>query len=465
MHPFLVRHVLLPLHERLKGAATFAWLRRLERTQWLSRDELLDLQMARLREHVRFAYEHTVYYRQLLDEHGLPPTRIRTLDDFSRIPVLTRELLRTHFEDLRARGVRLGRVQRLSTGGSTGVPVSVLMDTSVGIDVAVRHRAHRWFGAEPGAREVVLWGSPIELGRQDRFRSLRDWLLNSRLVSAFDLGEKALAGHARVLERYQPEVLYGYASAFYVLARYLRRVGWRPSWRLKAIFATAEPLLDFQRQVIREVFGCPVAVEYGARDAGHLADECPDGGLHIPAECTYLEANGSAQDGLGEIVVTNLYSRAMPLIRYATGDMGELSDGECRCGRSLPLLKRVDGRRTDFLITPGGRVLHALGVIYVLREVPGVEEFQVVQETVGRIRVDVVADSRFALPEEAAIRRGIGKLMGPDVDVEVHRVDQIKRAPSGKYRYVVSKVADAHLDGHPVGPALTARHAGPAQVE
>ncbi len=447
MHPLLVRHIVLPLHERLKRTPTFAWLKRLERSQWLDRDRLLDLQFARLQEHVRFAYEHTVYYRQLLDERELPPHRIQSPDDFRRIPPLTRELIRRNFSDLQARGARLGRVQRISTGGSTGAPITLLVDMSVGIDIAVRHRAHRWFQAEPGAREIVLWGSPIELGRQDRVRSFRDWLLNSRLLSAFDLGEPALGRYAEVVERHRPEVMYGYASAIYLLARYLERQGWHPTWKLKAIFTTAEPLLDFQRHTIQSVFRCPVAVEYGARDAGHLADECPMGSLHIPAECTLLETEGRTADGLGEILVTNLYSPAMPIIRYRTGDMGEMADGPCRCGRSLPVLKRVEGRRTDFLITPGGRVMHALGVIYILREVQTIKEFQVVQEALDRVRVDVVPEPAFSDREREGIEHRIRTLLGEGVEVLVHVTTGIPHAPSGKFRFVISHIADAYLEG------------------
>jgi phenylacetate-CoA ligase len=458
VHPLLVRHVLLPLHERLKRTPTFPWLARLERTQWLPREELLELQFARLREHVQFAYDHTVYYRRLLDDHELPPHRIQSPADFSRIPPLTRELLRQNFADLKARGARLGRVQPLATGGSTGQPVTVLVDVSVGIDLAARHRAHRWFGAEPGAREIVLWGSPIELGRQSRVRSLRDWLLNSRLLSAFDLGEPALARYTSEIERYQPEVMYGYASAFYVLARYLQRVGWRRRFPLKAIFTTAEPLLDFQRLAIESVFECPVGVEYGARDAGSLADECPQRGLHIEAESVLLETEGRTPDGLGEILVTNLYSPAMPLIRYRTGDMGELDDAACRCGRSLPLLKRVEGRRTDFLVTPTGRILHALGIIYVLREVPAVKEFQVIQEAVDRVRVELVPEPTFSDEDRETIVRRVHTLMGPDVDVQVHQTDSIQRAASGKFRYVISHVADAHLEGLLAGESGTTAH-------
>ncbi len=139
-----------------------------------------------------------------------------------------------------------------------------------------------------------------------------------------------------------------------------------------------------------------MGIEYGARDAGSLADECPQRGLHIEAESVLLETEGRTPDGLGEILVTNLYSPAMPIIRYRTGDMGELDEGACRCGRSLPLLKRVEGRRTDFLVTPSGRILHALAIIYVLREVAALKEFQVIQETVDRIRVIVVPEPGFS---------------------------------------------------------------------
>lgn len=446
MHPLLARHVVFPLHEWLKGSSTFAWLKRLERSQWLDRPRLLEMQFDRLRAHVELAYNHTVYYRRLLDEYGLNPRRIQSLDDFRKIPPLTRDLLRRHFDDLQTTGIPLGRVQRWSSGGSTGTPATRLVDVSEGIHVAVRHRAHRWFGAEPGAREVVVWGSPIELGRQDVLRSLRDWLLNSKLLSAFDLGPEALARYARTIEGHRPEIMYGYASALYVVAKYLQQVNWRPTWKLKAIFTTAEPLLDFQRGVLESVFECPVGVEYGARDAGQMADECPSHSLHMPAECMFLETDGHAADGLGEILATNLYSPAMPIIRYRTGDMGELDDRQCPCGRTLPLLKRVEGRRTDFLIAPNGRILHALSVIYVLREVDAVKEFQVIQEAVNHVRVDVVVEPAFSDGNRATIERRIRALMGGDVGVTVQVTERIQRAPSGKFRYVISKVADAHLD-------------------
>ena len=128
MHPLIVRHVVMPLHERLKRTPTFAWLERLDRSQWMDPATLRELQFAELRRHLELAYRHTRYYRRLFDEHEVPPQRIQSLDDFRKVPVLTRQLLRENFADLASTGLRLGRVQRVATGGSTGEPTPYLHD-------------------------------------------------------------------------------------------------------------------------------------------------------------------------------------------------------------------------------------------------------------------------------------------------------------------------------------------------
>lgn len=442
MHPRLVRHVLYPLHERLKRKPTFRWLRELERTQWLDPDSLREYQFRRLQAHLQWAYSHVPYYRALFEEHDLPPARIGSFDDFRRLPFLTRELLRTRFEDLRAT-VRLPNVRRLSTGGSTGIPVTVEVDMErMAISEAARLRAHRWFGLQPGDREVVLWGSPIEITRQDRVRQLRDWLLNSRLLSAFDMGESALAQHADALIRFRPKKMYGYASAFVLLAGYIQREKLHSPTSLRAVFTTAEPLFDFQRTAVESVFGCPVSVEYGSRDGGLVALECPAGGLHIVSEGMYVEIADPDAEGRGEIVVTCLDSFVFPIIRYRTGDIGSFDPTPCPCGRGLPKLRSVEGRRTDFLVTPQGRVLHALSAIYVLRDLPVVREFRVIQEAIDRVVVQLVGDRPLTAVEKDGISRQFEALLGPEVRLVVLEMPFLPRSPSGKFRYVESRVSE-----------------------
>jgi phenylacetate-CoA ligase len=446
MHPTLVNRMIFPLHERLKGKTTHAKLAELERTQWLAPAALRELQLERLRRHLAWAYREVPYYARLLDEHGLTPARVQSFEDFARIPLLTKDVLRERLKDLQPRTPLRG-VQRLSTGGSTGAPVTVFVDRErAAFTDAARLRAHRWFGADMGVREIVLWGSPIELGRQDRLRSARDWLLNSRLLSAFDLGEPALARYAAEVRAYRPQKLYGYASALALLAGYLDRTGGLPRADApKAVFTTAEPLYDFQRAAIAAAFHCPVATEYGCRDGGLVALECPLGGLHIAAEGMHVEVLPSAPgEAGGELVLTNLESYALPIIRYRSGDVGALEPTPCPCGRGLPRLARVEGRRTDFLVTPSGKLMHALAAIYVLREVPGVREFQVVQERLDHVRVRVVPAGELSVAARASIVERLGGLFEGRARVEVETAESVSSA-SGKHRYVISHVADAHV--------------------
>jgi phenylacetate-CoA ligase len=449
MHPLLVRKLIYPLHEYSKGKPTFDWLPILEESQWCRRERILSDQNDALQNFIGYAYERVPYYRRLMDERGQRPQNIQSAADLSYLPYLTKDILRNHFQELQA-SPRPPRTQTISTGGSSGIPAKVLVAMKYnGFAEAARLRAQGWFGLKPGEREMVLWGSPIELGRQSRWREGRDRLLNSRLLSAFDLSEGALTKYAKRIREFRPQKLYGYASALAYLASYLVKTGQTvdSDWP-KAIFATAEPLLPHQRQTIQEAFHCSAVVEYGARDAGLVAHECPAGRLHINAERIVVEVDEDkhfAVPGKGEIVITNLLSSAMPLIRYRTGDVGQLDSSECICGRGLPLLSYVEGRQTDFLVTPSGRVLHALAIIYPIREAPGVAEFQVVQDTVRQVVIRLVADNSFS---ESACKTLLGKArlaLGGEVSVEIERVSTIPRLPSGKFRYVISMAAEKIL--------------------
>jgi phenylacetate-CoA ligase len=442
----LVRHVLLPLHERLKRKPTFERLRELERTQWLPPAELAEYRAARLRRLIDFAYEHVAYFRERLDERGLPPGRVQSAADLERIPFLTRDVLQGHFDELRARAT-LPRVHRRSSGGSTGTPVTVLVDMDrMGMGEAGRLRAHGWFGIPPGAREVVLWGTPARLSRTEIVRRVRDRLLNSRLLSAFDMGEDALRRHASALLRFDPSKIYGYASACHLLAAHFERHGLRPPRGLKAVFTTAEPLFDFQRKTIEAGLGCRAAVEYGCRDGGLVALECPEGGLHIFAESMHVEIVDPDPEGRGEIVLTNFDSLAFPIIRYRTGDIGSLDPTPCPCGRSLPKLRSVEGRRTDFLVTPSGRVLHALAGIYILRESPLVHEFRIIQDAIDHLTIEIVPTGEFTRAAAAALEAQFADGFGSDLRVDLVCLDRIARTPAGKFRYVESRIAPAVLE-------------------
>ncbi len=456
MHPLLVNKVLFPLQETIKRKPTYAYLHALEHSQWLSARELQQLQLSRLKGLLEFAAREVPYYAALFNRAGVKPGQISSLADMTHIPYLDKEVIRQHQTEIQRRN-QLAGTQKMSTGGSTGSPVAVYVDPSrAAFTDAVRMRAHRWFGVDIGVREIALWGSPIELGRQDWLRNLRDRIVNSHFLAAFDMSEERMAEYGTFIRRFHPAKMYGYASAFYLLAEFLKTRNWQPPSEMKVIFVTAEPLYDFQRRTVEQVFQCAVAGEYGARDAGLMANECPKGGLHIPAEGMIVEIESPDSTGLGEIVVTNLFSQAMPIIRYRTGDMGRLLSEPCPCGRGLPRFESVEGRRTDFLITPSGRLLHALAIIYPLRESPLVKQFQVVQETVNRIVLRIVPERALTTEETLGLVKKAQLAVGSGVEIAVDCVGEIPRLASGKYRYVISNVAEGYLHRLASGERVTA---------
>ena len=196
----------------------------------------------------------------------------------------------------------------------------------------------------------MLWGSPIELSNQAQLKNrIKESLLkNRRILSAYNLTERDLSKHVRFLERYKPEYLYGYATILTVFAKMLDDANIKPQLSLKAVVSTSETLEKWQEDLIARVFDCPVANEYGARDAGILAYTCPSGGIHITAENCIIEVldpvtyepvlNGQS----GVLAITDLTNYVQPRLRYMLGDMGTLSTEECCCGRRLPLVPIIE---------------------------------------------------------------------------------------------------------------------------
>ncbi len=437
--------IAFPLHERLKHHQTVSVRRALERSQWLPREQIETLQRERLRHFLVDISKHVPYYRELFRERGFDPQTVGSIELLMRLPPLTKADIRRHSERMLADNA--GRVQRFNTGGSSGEPLIFYLGAErISHDVAAKWRATRWWDVDIGDPEIVLWGSPIELGSQDRIRAVRDRLLRSKLLPAFEMSEDKLRGFVHEIRRMRPKMLFGYPSALAHVAGFAKQYELRmDDLGIKVAFVTAEQLQEEQRARISSVFGCAVANGYGARDAGFIAHECQAGSMHICAEDIVVETldpQGRPVDPgcPGEIVITHTATRAFPFVRYRTGDVGVLSDEPCACGRGLPILKSVLGRTTDFIVAQDGTVMHGLALIYILRDMPEVDSFKILQESRNLVRVQIVPKEHWAAEYGEHIEKGFARRLGKDVTIEIELVDSIPPEPSGKYRYVVSKV-------------------------
>jgi phenylacetate-CoA ligase len=307
-------------------------------------------------------------------------------------------------------------------------------------------RARRWWGVDVGDKEVYLWGAPVELNKTDRVKQLRDRLFNQLVLNAFEMSPARMDDYCRAIQSYRPRCIYGYASSVALLAAHARERGFRFRLpELRVVCTTGEPLYPHQRELIGEVYGAPAANEFGSRDIGFTAHETPDGQMLLMSESILLEVldpdgHPVAPGETGEAVMTGLESLAQPFLRYRTGDMVRLSPEADRAGRGLHVIAEVLGRSTDFLVRPDGTIMHALAGIYVLRAVPGVAEFKLIQHTAGDLEVQIVPGAAWTEASGAQILAGLGQRMGEKVPIELRLVEHIPPETSGKHRYVVSHV-------------------------
>lgn len=444
----MVSKALFPLQERLKGHTTLAVHRQMDASQWWPADKLAALQLARLRKLLADVAAGVPYYRDLFSRLGFDPKAVTSVADLQALPLLDKATIRANTEALKhdqAQGL-----SRFNTGGSSGEPlIFYIGNERVSHDVAAKWRATRWWGVDIGDPEVVVWGSPIELGAQDRVRLLRDALMRTQLLPAFEMSDAKLDSFVAAIRRRRPRMLFGYPSALTHIALHAQARGIAmDDLGIRVAFVTSEQLYDDQRATISRVMGCPVANGYGGRDAGFIAHQCPHGSMHLTAEDIVVEIIDNAGQVLppgqaGEIVVTHLATRDFPFIRYRTGDIGVLGTQPCACGRGLPVLQEIKGRSTDFVVAANGTVMHGLALIYILRDLPGLQAFKIVQETREHTRVLLVPGDGFDRGQAPDIVRGFQKRLGQAVAVTLEFVDQIPAEKSGKFRYVVSHAVGA----------------------
>jgi phenylacetate-CoA ligase len=144
---------------------------------------------------------------------------------------------------------------------------------------------------------------------------------------------------------------------------------------------------------------------------------------------------------LGEIVITRLDNFAMPFVRYSSGDLGVMAVAPCRCGRSLPLLQRVEGRVQDAITTADGRVISGPFFAHMFKDCPDVKEFQVHQLAIDRLRIVMVLSEHSEFLSRLRIERLVKQYLGPDMDLEFELCDAIPPTRSGKRRVVISSVS------------------------
>jgi phenylacetate-CoA ligase len=460
----LSRHIYFPLGDLLKGTPVAAILRDLERSQWLSEEKLAALRAEKIARTIEDARLHVPFYRERLAGIG-PVTARNALEVLAGIPILSRAQVFERGVELRSEA-RVGRILEGRTSGSSGMALDFSMTPEfLAHTEAAQWRGRGWWGMRRGDPMLTLWGRSVRDPRAAEKIARRERRRNWLRISAFELSRKEIAGHVEAIEEFRPQFIYGYSSAIYQLALFYSEEERRPPPGLKAIFFTADALLSFQRRLVEETLRAPTVCEYGSSEAGAFAFECREGGVHLAGENIYVEVvRGGAPVGdgeEGEVVVTVLRNRAMPLIRYNLGDWARKVPGQCPCGRTLPRIELTNSKVVDIVRTSRGRAASGHLFDYILIELidlglRGIRQFLVVQKELDRFTVQVVPGPDLDAECLGLFERRMRERLGDQISVGFEVVPEIPREPFGKIRYYRSEIGG---DGPSSEPAVEARAA------
>jgi phenylacetate-CoA ligase len=427
--------ILLAAIPVLDGAGS-AYRRTILRRQHLLLADREMFQMGRVRELVRTAMRHSPYYQRTYAAAGIDPDSLTDFAALALLPLLEKDALRslppTEFQVAHPRFTKT-----VMTAGSTGKPVVVVQSLRWWArSLARRAELYREHGLILGSREGRFWGR----GPRPAGRNLKQLLSNRKIYQFLGSTEAELAAELADLQRYQPDYVYGYASLILNAAR-LATAGDPLVLGLKAVITTAETITPSDVANVRAAFDCPVINEYGCSELDIMAFDCPHGSCHVQTDHVLVEA---IPDGIGghEAVVTDLDNDVMPLIRYRLGDVIEIADCPCACGRSSPVIKSIRGRTIDqIILLPDGSRTHAVCFAYILEDLSlrghPFTHFRVFQESLTELRYVI---SGTPTQQQEALRRAIladtHSRLSSKFRVAVD-FGEIPRTPGQKYTYFV----------------------------
>jgi len=412
----------------------------LDKIQWLKKERIEAIQLARLRALLSHAYKHVPYYNRVFRELKMKPSEIGSVEDLKKIPILRRTQLAAMSNELRAQHFPSKAIP-CQTSGTTSTPVRFFRDLNdYAWGTAAMLRGFQWAGFKIWNKKAMIWNF-----RQDEldnvFFKLYSLLARRLAISVFQFSQPTIGLVSSTLQRHNPQFIIGYSSALYLLAKYCLDKGLETA-KPTAIFSTSSQLLPSQKRTVEEAFGCEVYNWYASREMLTMASECSHhSGLHIASDHVVLEF---VKDGEhvepgeeGKVLVTNLHNYSMPFIRYDIGDVGKPSSESCECGRNLPLLECIEGRTYEIFVTSEGAFTTLRDFDTFFEDIP-IREFQIIQNTPDEIHVKIVKDKGYTQMHTAFIENNL-KWAGK-ARIVVETVDSIPFGRSGKKKYLISKI-------------------------
>ena len=388
------------------------------------------------------AYENVPYYRKIFDKLGLVPKDIQSFKDLQKLPFLTKNIIQENVDDLKAKNYPECRFEYQTTGGSTGFPLGFYVEKGVWlanhvsfVKMLMNRAGYRFMD-----KTVSLTGSDIIWKYHPIGRTL--------VLSSFYMNDENLPMYIKKIIKLKPKYITAYPSAVTILANFINENNIEKIWSIKAIFCHGETIYDLQRELIEETFQCKVYDQYGHREQCVLAGTCEYSNYyHIFPEYGIVELIGNngkpviKEGEMGEIVATGFKTYIFPFIRYKTGDMGVYTVKKCECGRNYPLLKKIEGRLQEFIVSKTKQLTPLTGIYHLVAKCSqNVKESQLYQEQEGEIILNIVKRENFTNNDAEKINKGFKKRFGEEFNLTIRYADHIPRTSRGKYRFLIQKL-------------------------
>ncbi|WP_223546399.1 phenylacetate--CoA ligase family protein [Priestia aryabhattai] len=417
----------------------------LEKSQYYSEEKNKQKQLKMLQDLIKHSYETVPYYRKLFNELQLKPKDIKSLEDIKKIPYLTKEIIRDNYNELLSNQYSKDCLRTVRTGGSTGEPLSFYVEDYKDRAIEWAYVSHLWsrvgYNVRKVNKRVILMGEQINSG-------LFHYKNRDLIMSSFKLTEHNIPEYLKEIEKYNPDFIHCYPSSIFIIAKFIIENRYTINLKnLKAILCVSENLSEMQREAIYEAFNKRVYSFYGHSEHACIAGECEKSELyHIEPFYGYTELINDGkevkQEGeLGEIVSTSFLNYAMPFIRYRTGDIAINTNKKCDCGREYKIIKKIEGREQEFIVTKSGNKVMLTGSYKILHGLNNkIFAGQFYQDTEGILILKIVPRNIYQAEDADYIYKEFREKFGNEIKLKVEKVASIERTNSGKFKFLIQKL-------------------------
>jgi len=404
----------------------------------LSRIEIEEQQLYKLKAILMHANNHTKYYNNLFKKLKFNSKSLTSITELEKLPIMDKNTFIENYHDLISNNYNDFNPMKMSSGGTTGTTLKFLMDQ----ETHVRKESqaiHYWkrHGFKVGKSKTIMYraGVLIPQGRKIVKPWRFDYGRKMLYLSSYYGSENLYKEYYELLKHWEPKYMQFLPSAVYLFAKYMNENNLKI--KLYKAFSASEMLHDFQKREIEQAFDCKVVDHYGHIEPGiYVSGQCDNGHYHIYTNDVIAEVTED-----GSLLETSLHNKSMPFIRYKVGDLVDGIHYGCSCGIKTPYFKKINGRESSIIYSADGRIISSIGFDQIFRG-NNIRLGQIVQNKKGFLILNLVLEKEFSAIDKSNIILRLQDRVGIDTKIEINYLDDIPKEKSGKYNLVISNIKE-----------------------